>query len=61
MVEMTKEMQKSFDEMNDTQKIRMFYELAKYIRDNVGGEHEDPDMENLFDDIANIVNDIESL
>ena len=28
MVEMTQKMQKCFDEMDDKQKIRMFYELT---------------------------------
>lgn len=61
MVEMTKEMKKSFKEMNDKQKIRMFYELAKYFKGNAKDAYEDSNMETLFDDIANVVNDIENL
>lgn len=60
MVEMTKEMQKCFDEMNDKQKIRMFYELTKYMHENM--EYgEDEDMNNLIEDIANVKSDIENL
>lgn len=66
MVEMTNEMQNCFDTMDDCQKIRMFYELAKYINKNTDDVNEDgnpldKDMENLFDDIANVVTDIENL
>lgn len=35
MIEMNKEMQKCFDEMDDKQKIRMFYELTKYMHENM--------------------------
>ena len=60
MIEMNKEMQKCFDEMNDEQKIRMFYELTKYMHENM--EYgEDEDMNNLVDDIANVKSDIENL
>lgn len=60
MVEMTKEMQKCFDEMDDKQKIRMFYELTKYMHENM--EYgEDEDMNNLIEDIANVKSDIENL
>lgn len=31
MIPMTKEMREVFDNMSDREKIRMFYELAKYI------------------------------
>ena len=60
MIEMNKEMQKCFDEMDDKQKIRMFYELIKYMHENM--EYgEDAAMNNLIDDIANVQNDIENL
>ena len=53
-------MQKCFDAMDDKQKIRMFYELTKYMHENM--EYgEDDDMNNLMDDIANVKNDIENL
>lgn len=60
MIEMNKEMQKCFDEMDDKQKIRMFYELTKYMHENM--EYgEDEAMNNLIDDIANVKSDIENL
>ena len=60
MTEMNKEMQKCFDEMSDKQKIRMFYELTKYMHKNM--EYgEDEDVNNLIEDIANVKNDIENL
>ena len=55
MIEMNDTMQKC-----DKQKIRMFYELTKYMHENM--EYgEDDDMNNLMDDIANVKNDIENL
>lgn len=49
MTEMNKEMQKCFDKMSDKQKIRMFYELTKYMHENM--EYgEDEDMNNLMKD-----------
>ena len=60
MIKMTRKMQKCFDEMNDKQKIRMFYELTKYMHENM--EYgEDEEMNNLIEDIANVKNDIENL
>ena len=60
MVEMNKEMHKCFDEMDDKQKIRMFYELTKYMHENM--EYgEDEAMNNLIEDIANVKSDIENL
>ena len=60
MVEMNDTMQKCFDTMDDRQKIRMFYELTKYMCENMEYE-EDDDMNNLMDDITNVRNDIENL
>ena len=48
-------------ETTDKEKIRLFYELAKYIVENVEVDLEDDDMNNLFEDITNVVNDIENL
>ena len=59
MIAMNNKLEKIMNETTDTEKIRLFYELAKYIVDNT--EAEDDDMENLFDDIANVINDIENL
>lgn len=53
-------MQKCFDNMDDKQKIRMFYELTKYMHENM--EYgEDEAMNNLIEDIANVKSDIENL
>lgn len=60
MVEMNDTMQKCFDTMDDRQKIRMFYELTKYMCENM--EYgDDKDMNNLLEDIFNVKNDIENL
>lgn len=60
MVEMTKKMQNSFDDMDDKQKIKMLYELIKYMHENM--EYgEDDEMNHLIEDIANVKNDIENL
>lgn len=61
MTRMTAEMKRLFEQMDDNQKIRMFYELATYIISNVDRDQKDNDMQNLFDDITNVVNDIENL
>ena len=68
MTRMTAEMKRLFEQMDDNQKIRMFYELGKYIINNVdrdivddNSEDIDYDMKNLVEDIANVVNDIENL
>lgn len=59
MTNMNDKLNKVMKETTDIEKIRLFYELAKYIVKNT--EAEDDDMENLFDDIANVINDIENL
>ena len=60
MVEMTEQMQRCFDNMDGKQKIRMFYELTKYMHENM--EYgEDEAMNNLIEDIANVKSDIENL
>lgn len=41
MTRMTAEMKRIFEQMNDKQKIRMFYELGKYIISNVDENVED--------------------
>ena len=60
MIEMTKQMSDVMKNTNDKQKIRLFYELGKYIKENAD-ETGDEEMNNLFNDIANVVNDIENL
>ena len=59
MISMNEKLNRIMNETTDTEKIRLFYELGKYIVNNT--EEEDGDMENLFADIANVVNDIENL
>lgn len=59
MIAMNEKLNEVMNETTDTEKIRLFYELAKYIVNNI--EAEDDDMENLFNDIANVINDIENL
>lgn len=44
MTRVTAEMKRIFEQMNDKQKIRMFYELGKYIISNVDENVEDKDM-----------------
>lgn len=61
MEAMNKKLENVMKETTDKEKIRLFYELAKYIVDNIGADSEDDDMNNLFNDIANVVNDIEKL
>ena len=60
MINTNKKIENVMNGTTDTEKIRLFYELAKYILCNAG-ETDDSDMENLFEDIANVVNDIENL
>lgn len=60
MVNMNEKLNKVMAETTDKEKIRLFYELAKYMVTNIDVT-DDKDMENLFDDIAGIVNDIENL
>ena len=60
MTRMTAQMKDIMKNTTDKQKIRLFYELGKYINDNAD-ETDDDDMNNLFNDIANVVSDIEKL
>lgn len=60
MVEMTKEMKAMFDTMDDTEKIRMFYELVVYLHNNMEYS-DDCGMNSVIDDIATIKEDIERL
>lgn len=60
MIEMNDYLKEVIVKTTDKEKIRLFYELGKYIKENAG-ETDDDEMNNLFDDIANVVNDIENL
>lgn len=60
MICMNETFEKIMVETTDTEKIRLLYELAKYVVCNIG-ETDDDDMENLIEDIANVINDIENL
>jgi len=59
MVKLSKNVKEMVDKIDDRQKIALFYELATYFVENM--EPEDDDMEQLIDDIANVVNDINNL
>lgn len=63
MIEKNEKITKMMEELTDKEKIRMFYELAKEIVCLDDGEFEelDYDMQELIEDIANVVNDIENL
>ena len=63
MLEKNEKITKMMEELTDKEKIRMFYELAKEIVCLDDGEFEelDYDMQELIEDIANVVNDIENL
>lgn len=63
MIEKDEKITKMMEELTDQEKIRMFYELAKEIvyLDDVEFEELDYNMQNLIEDIANVVNDIENL
>ena len=63
MIEKNEKITKMMEELTDQEKIRMFYELAKefvYLDDEEFDELDD-DMQNLIENIANVVNDIENL
>lgn len=60
MICMNETLEKIMVETTDKEKIRLLYELSKYIVCNIG-ETDDDDMENLIEDIANVINDIENL
>lgn len=63
MIEKNEKITKMMEELTDQEKIRMFYEIAKEIVYLDDGEFEefDYDMQELIEDIANVVNDIENL
>lgn len=62
MVEMNSKLKKVMTDTTDKEKIRLFYELAKYITFDISKfEDEDEDIDNLFGDIINVINDIENL
>ena len=63
MIEKNEKITKMMEELTDQEKIRMFYELAKEIvyLDDEEFEELDYDMQELIEDIANVVNDIENL
>lgn len=61
MIEKNKKIEKILEELDDKEKIRVFYELGKYFLANMDYNELDHDMQNLLDDIANVINDIENL
>ena len=60
MQPMNEKLNKMMEETTDREKIRLFYELGKYITTNVDVT-DDEDMENIFDEIANVINAIDNL
>lgn len=60
MQPMNEKLNKIMEETTDREKIRLFYELGKYITTNVDVT-DDEDMENIFDEIANVINAIDNL
>ena len=63
MIEKNQKIETMLNDLSDQEKIRMFYELAKefvYLDDEEFDELDD-DMQNLIENIANVVNDIENL
>lgn len=62
MLPMNKKLNKVIANTTDEEKIRLFYELGKYFLNETANEQiEDKDMQTLYDDIANVVQDIENL
>ena len=61
MIEKNKKIEKILEELDDKEKIRVFYELGKYFLVNMDYNELDHDMQNLLDDIANVINDVEKL
>lgn len=59
MLPMNQKLENVMKDTNELEKIRLFYELAKYFLEH--SEDIDEELEDLYDDIANIVSDIESL
>ena len=59
MIPMNKKLEKIMKDTGELEKIRLFYELAKFFLDN--SEDIDEELEDLYADIANVVNDIDSL
>jgi hypothetical protein len=61
MIKMNKKLKDIMSNTTEREKIRLFYELAKFFNEKDDGEYENDKMEELFADIANVVNDIENI
>jgi hypothetical protein len=61
MIKMNKKLKDIISNTTEREKIRLFYELAKFFNEKDDGEYENDKMEELFADIANVVNDIENI
>ena len=48
-------------DLTDAEKIRLFYELAKYLNQNMEVDEDDNAMVEIADSIANIINAIDNL
>ena len=60
MIKMNKKLNNIMKNTTEKEKIRLFYELAKFFLETVGDDYDD-NLEDLFSDIANVVQDIENL
>ena len=63
MIEKNQKIETMLNDLSNKEKIRMFYELAKEFvcLDDEEFDELDDDMQNLIENIANVVNDIENL
>ena len=52
---------KIMNDLTDGDKIRLFYELAKYLNENMEVDEEDDGMVAIADSIADVLNAIENL
>lgn len=60
MQKMNTKLKNIMKDTTEREKIRLFYELGKHFVDTVGDDYDDS-LEDLFADIANVVQDIENL
>ena len=61
MMKKTKKIKDIMENTTEREKIRLFYELAKYFNESDDGEYESDAMEDLFSDIKNIIDDIDNI
>ena len=59
MIKMNKKLKTIMEDTTEREKIRLFYELGKHFLEN--SNDIDECLEELYDDIANVINDIDNL